>query len=357
MSLFIFIEALPAVGTSIYLMFFFSRLIKYFHRMNVLLYIIIILICLALCIPTINFFNAYSFMYYYFVAFCALFGLISHFLKDGKVKLLFQSGLLSFVCLALVVAYGWMNMHHVVRTDFYVSSKKVSDLKILAISDLHGDEVITSKQLEKYVQKMNKVKPDLIALAGDIFDERTRKSVMIAQAKTLGKLKSKYGTYYVYGNHDDQKYGNTMNSNTERFSGSDIKEEMEKNAIRVLDDQSVNVGKNIVVVGRRDASYSRASSQNLLKKVDHNKYIIVLDHQPLDMSENAKNGADLQVSGHTHGGQIWPIGYVQAIATKTMRYGVKHIGDFSCVTTSGIAGWGYPFKIGAKAEYAVIHVK
>jgi predicted MPP superfamily phosphohydrolase len=296
-------------------------------------------------------------MYYYFVVFCVLCGIISHFLQNGKLKLFLQSGLLSLICVVLVIAYGWVNMHHVVKTDFNVSSSKISNLKILAISDLHGDEVITSKKLATYVKEMNKVKPDFVVLAGDIFDERTRKSVMVAQAKVLGNLKSKYGTYYVYGNHDDQKYGNAMNSNTDRFNGTDIRNELEKNKIHVLDDQTVTIGKNIVLIGRRDASYSRKSSSELLKNIDHKKYTIVLDHQPLDMSENAQNGADLQISGHTHGGQIWPMGYVQAVATKTMRYGVKHIGKFSCVTTSGIAGWGYPFKIGAKAEYAVIHVK
>ena len=212
-------------------------------------------------------------------------------------------------------------MNHVVKTDFTVSSHKVNNLKLLAISDLHMGLSITPEKLSKYVDEMNRLEtPDFVFLVGDIVDERTDVSDMRSAFKSLSQLKSRNDIYYVYGNHDD------------------IKKECEVHNIQVLEDEIKTIG-NITLIGRKDASFSRKSSSELLKNVDKKNYIIVLDHQPLDMKENASNKADLQVSGHTHGGQIWPLGILQAITTGTMRYGVKKIDQFYTVTTSGIAGW------------------
>ncbi|WP_155957256.1 metallophosphoesterase [Eggerthia catenaformis] len=251
----------------------------------------------------------------------------------------FQSGLISVIVVGLFIGWGYYNMNHVVKTDFTVSSHKVNNLKLLAISDLHMGLSITPEKLSKYVDEMNRLEtPDFVFLVGDIVDERTDVSDMRSVFKSLSQLKSRNGIYYVYGNHDD------------------IKKECEVHNIQVLEDEIKTIG-NITLIGRKDASFSRKSSSELLKNVDKKNYIIVLDHQPLDMKENASNKADLQVSGHTHGGQIWPLGILQAITTGTMRYGVKKIDQFYTVTTSGIAGWGYPIKTGAPSEYAYITVK
>lgn len=87
----------------------------------------------------------------------------------------------------------------------------------------------------------------------------------------------------------------------------------------------------------------------------------MLDHQPLDLAENAALGYDLQLSGHTHGGQIWPVGPVCSLAARLAsveycNYGMKQIGDFQVIVSSGIAGWGYPIKTGAKAEYVIVDI-
>ena len=247
-------------------------------------------------------------------------------------------------------------MHHVVETDYTIKSDKINNLKILLISDLHTDQVFQAKQIEALVNKMNHVNPDLVILDGDIFDENTPKKDMLAATKALSHIKNKQGIYYVYGNHDDSKYGNWHTANRSHANASDIKQAMKKNHITVLDDEIKKIGK-VTLVGRRDASYERKSSAELLKQVDRHQYIIVLDHQPLDIQVNAKNGADLELSGHTHGGQIWPTGYLNDFIPGSMRYGNKTIGSFHAITTSGIAGWGFPIKTGAPSEYVVINVK
>ena len=260
------------------------------------------------------------------------------------------------VAVCLIMGYGYYNMHHVVETDYTIKSNKINNLKILLISDLHTDQVFNPRQINGLVQKMNKVNPDLVVLDGDIFDENTPKKDMLAATKALSQLHNKLGIYYVYGNHDDSKYGNWHTSNRSHANASDIRAVMGDNHITVLDDDVKNIGK-ITLVGRRDASIERKSSVDLLKGVNKEQYIIMLDHQPLEIQKNAKKGVDLQLSGHTHGGQIWPTGYLNDFMSGSMRYGNKTIGSFHAITTSGLAGWGFPIKTGAPSEYVVINVK
>ena len=353
---FMLMGGIPALLTSFYMMFFISRFIKIFWTMTPLLWVMTVFIALVMAAPAVNILGLYAVLYFYFVAACALVGLISHFISTGIVKTIMQSGLVSVVIVAVVMGYGYYNMHHVVETDYTIKSQKINDLKILLISDLHTDQVFQAKQIEALVNKMNHVNPDLVILDGDIFDENTPKKDMLAATKALSQLHNKLGIYYVYGNHDDSKYGNWHTANRSHANASDIKQAMKKNHITVLDDEIKKIGK-VTLVGRRDASYERKSSAELLKQVDRHQYIIVLDHQPLDIQVNAKNGADLELSGHTHGGQIWPTGYLNDFMPGSMRYGNKTIGSFHAITTSGLAGWGFPIKTGSPSEYVVINVK
>lgn len=349
------VGAVPALAGAAYLIFYIFRILtKFFHvTMSWSWWLLVIALAIGLSLPAANFFSVWAVGYYYFIAISIVLDIIARFTPAGVSGVL-RSGIISLLVVAVAITYGYINMNHVVETDFSVTTKKNENLKILQITDLHTDQVIHPQKLKTYVKRMNRLNADLVVLTGDIFDESTPKDDMIKATQVLGTIKNKMGIYYVFGNHDDQKY--SRHHTSQSFNGEDIKAQMRKNHITVLDDQSVNVGKNITIVGRKDASYPRASSHDLLQNLDKKRYIIVLDHQPLDMEENAKNGADLQLSGHTHGGQIWPTGTLQALLTHTMRYGKKTIGDFTIITSSGIAGWGYPIKIGAPSEYAVINV-
>lgn len=104
----------------------------------------------------------------------------------------------------------------------------------------------------------------------------------------------------------------------------------------------------------------RLSTSQLLEMIPENKrgnYTIMLDHQPLNLDENAALGIDLQLSGHTHGGQLFPMGIVQSLTSDTLIRGQRDIGDFTAITTTGIAGWRYPIKTGAPSEYVIINIK
>ena len=114
----------------------------------------------------------------------------------------------------------------------------------------------------------------------------------------------------------------------------------------------------MLVFGEQIHAYQlvyKMSSINRLYKKDN--YTILLDHQPLDLEQNASLGIDLQLSGHTHGGQLFPMGIVQSLTSDTLVRGQRNIDDFTAITTTGMSGWRYPIKTGAPSEYVIIKVK
>ena len=137
----------------------------------------------------------------------------------------------------------------------------------------------------------------------------------------------------------------------------------EKNGITVLTDETETVAGKIDITGRLDYSFNsyageRASSHELLKDRDKKRFQLVMDHQPKDLKVNAKEGADLQVSGHTHAGQLWPLGLLGPVLRfNEMTYGIEKIGDMNCIVTSGIAVWGAPFRTEKHSETVIINIE
>ena len=130
-----------------------------------------------------------------------------------------------------------------------------------------------------------------------------------------------------------------------------------ENGIQVLEDDIVEVTDNLTIVGRKDASVARSEMSELIFGVDKDAFVLLLEHQPVGLTENASLGVDLQLSGHTHAGQIWPTGQLSELAgVVELNYGWKKIDDFQVIVSSGIAGWGYPIRTGGHSEYVVITV-
>ena len=129
--------------------------------------------------------------------------------------------------------------------------------------------------------------------------------------------------------------------------------------VHVLEDKVREVGDNIVIVGRADASNrGRMSIETLTKNIDPDKYVIVLDHQPTDYENEANSVADLVLSGHTHGGQMLPFTFFrQSFGGNNSVYGHEKRNNTDFIVTSGIADWELKFKTGTKSEYVVINVK
>ena len=276
------------------------------------------------------------------------------FKKNKIITKLFTSGLVSLVVTGSLIGYGYYNLHNVSSTDVTIESNKIDDLSFVQISDTHISNFLTINDLSKYCDEISELNADYIFLTGDIFEEATTYEDLQAGSEILGNIKNKQGIYFVFGNHDTQPY-----TDDKKFTKEQIVEELTKNNIVVLDDQAINLD-NISIIGRSDPGFyndtPRKSTEELMNDVNIDNYIIVLDHQPLDLETNASLSVDLQLSGHTHGGQIFPMGIFQSM-TGELVYGQRTINDFNAFTSSGMSGWGYPIKTGAKSEYVIVNIK
>lgn len=272
-------------------------------------------------------------------------------------EIVFKSGLVSIVATAVVFCYGYINIQDVRETVYSVRSQKnlVEPLRIVQISDLHMGTTMDVEALNEYCGRIGEREPDLVVLTGDIFDESTEKPVMTEAVSALAGISAKYGVYYVWGNHDPNRYRKQPN-----YSMDELRQTLLNSGIRVLEDEAVQVAPQLTVVGRYDVSNvsGRKSVRELLQGVDAASYIVLLDHRPVELEENASAGVDLQLSGHTHAGQIWPTGQLsELLGINEKNYGMATIGDFHAIVSSGIAGWGYAIRTGGHSEYVIVDVR
>lgn len=134
------------------------------------------------------------------------------------------------------------------------------------------------------------------------------------------------------------------------------------NNIRLLQDKTYDINNEFAITGRDDIGFAkeeqRESGSNLISGVDSDKFILLLDHQPCELKENDKLGYDLELSGHTHAGQIWPVGQLSGIlGFGELNYGYKKLSNMQAIVTSGMAGWGYPIRTGSHSEYVMIDIQ
>ena len=277
--------------------------------------------------------------------------------EKGRVwKKIYGSGIIPIIIMVVLVGYGWYNMHHVVATEYTIHTEKnirEEGYKVVLMADIHYGSFHSENELREKCEEINEINPDMVFLCGDIVDEKTTTEKMEEVFETISSIRSKYGVFYVYGNHDRQEY-----TAFPLYSNEELRTVMERNGIVVLRDELFELNDELTVVGREDFSVTgRASIKTLLQNADRETFIVTLDHQPVQLQENGETGVDLLLSGHTHGGQLWPINYITMLTSEEL-YGYKRSENgLQTVVTSGFAGWAMGIKTSAPAEYVVIDIK
>ncbi|WP_346661664.1 metallophosphoesterase [uncultured Methanobrevibacter sp.] len=272
-----------------------------------------------------------------------------------------KNGLLAIIIFASIIIGSVYGMNHIELTEYNITTDKIDNesYSILFVSDVHYGSVQNTQLVKDNILKMNNLKPDIVVLGGDIVDERTTKEDMQEIFEELGKINSTYGTYYIFGNHDRQPYAIDYENGNRTFTDSDLNQTIEKNKIKILNDNKITINNDIVLVGRSNAEWEdtidRIDVNEILNESDLSKYIVVLDHQPVESKENAQEGADLQLSGHTHGGQVFPYGMIYDLSGR-LNYGEYEIKDMKQIVSSGLTGWGWPMRNEAKCEYVLINI-
>ncbi len=238
----------------------------------------------------------------------------------------------------------------VVHEKVQIKIKKLKkEYKVAQISDLHIGGLIDQRFIHTIVLRINAMKPDLIVITGDLVD------IKVSQANEtideLKKLQSKYGTYFIVGNHE---YFHNI---------QEILNKVKSIGIRVLENENVYIGDkdegfNLAgvydIFGYRMKMY-KPDIYKALKGIDIDSPSILLAHQPLFIDE-VQNGVDLMLSGHTHGGQIYPFKFLVKLQQPYVSGLHQHNDNLQIYVNKGTGFWGPPMRLGASSEITEIDI-
>ena len=293
----------------------------------------------------------------HFLVIILLFNLIAIILRKvtkKEFKLLY-SGIPALIVASIISIYGVLNFLIVIPHEYVIESDKVKkEHTIVYISDIHGP-LMPNFLFEKYMKKISDLNADMVILGGDITDEFTSKEQMKSTYKTIGSINTEDGIYFIYGNHDRDKYSDTI-----KYSKLELDDTILNNGIKIMQDSVYRVDDELTLICREDGGTEgkdRRSMEDLLKNVDPNTYVIVAEHEPDAYKEVAIDPVNLYLCGHTHAGQMVPIGVYYRVFKHTFSTGRHKYKNLDVIITSGFGTWAFPFRTEYHSEYMIIRVK
>ncbi|MCX6258711.1 MAG: metallophosphoesterase [Bacteroidia bacterium] len=274
------------------------------------------------------------------------------FFTDNYPKSRFVAGLVTFIIVTVLLLAGHINAVHprITKLNIEVHKKAagLQGLNIAMISDVHLGTIIGKSRLEKIVSVINSLNPDVVIIAGDMFDEDISSVISANVCEPLDNIRSRLGVYFIPGNHD-------------YFGGVDVAlNYLKSHHIIILRDSVAVLDGGIYLAGRDDRSANRFTNHNrkplneLLQGSDTGKPLILLDHQPFALNEAMKCGVDLQLSGHTHHGQLFPVNLITKMIYD-LSWGYEKIGNTHFYVSCGVGTWGPPVRIGSFSE--IVNIK
>lgn len=313
----------------------------------------------------------------YSLLYVVLFDLLRLIAKHTKLKdtLLFSRGSVISIgsvvvaCAVATCLYGIFNARNIKVNEYSVTVNKScgSDkhLKAVLVADMHMGYAIGVDHITNMVEKINQQDADIVIIAGDIFDNSydgmDDPEGIKAQLKSI---KSKYGVYAVYGNHDiDEKIlmGFTFDWGGKQLHNEKMTNFMKECNIKLINDESVLINDEFYLVGRRDTDKpgtedgTRAEISELTKDLDKTKPIFVLSHEPDELQKTADAGADIDFSGHTHDGQLFPGNLTIGLFWENPCGMIKKDNMYSIVT-SGVGVYGTFMRVGTDAEICSVDI-
>ena len=220
--------------------------------------------------------------------------------------------------------------------------KTLSGFTIVQISDVHVGATIRKEFIDSIVDRVNALEPDLIAITGDLVDGSVAQ--LAEHVAPLARLRAPHGVYFVTGNH-------------EYYSGVEAWcAELQRLGITVLQNERVQIGTgsdSFDLAGVDDYSAGRfgtgPSLERALQGRDQSREVVLLAHQPRAVFEASEAGVGLQLSGHPHGGQIWPWNFFVRLQQPVVS-GLERVGQTLVYVSNGTGYWGPPMRLGAPAE-------
>lgn len=254
----------------------------------------------------------------------------------------------------IITGAGYLNACRVRVKELTIAVPRpemaLDSLNITLASDIHLGTIIGNGRLGRLVERINATEPDLVLLAGDIVDEDIAPVIRQDMGRKLKSIRSRLGVWGITGNH-------------EYIGGvGEALKYLEAHGIKMLVDQKAEVAPGVWIAGRKDRSAPRFGDgprkplSELLEGLPGRGVVILLDHQPFSLEEAAASGVDLQLSGHTHHGQLWPLSLItNRVYEKS--WGYLRRDDTHYYVSSGAGTWGPPVRIGNHPEVVKIKLK
>ncbi|MGW7614811.1 metallophosphoesterase [Streptomyces antimycoticus] len=222
--------------------------------------------------------------------------------------------------------------------------RRAHGFRIAVVSDIHLGPILGRAHTQRVVEAVNRTNPDLIAVVGDLVDGSV--ADLGPAAEPLRALRARHGSYFVTGNH-------------EYYSGADAwVDHVRELGLRPLENERTELP-GFDLAGVNDvAGESEGQGPDFGKALggrDRSRASVLLAHQPVVIHDAVKAGVDLQLSGHTHGGQLWPGTYVAELANPTAA-GLERYGDTQLYVTRGAGAWGPPVRVGAPPDVTVVEL-
>ncbi|MEU9595867.1 metallophosphoesterase [Streptomyces sp. NPDC048109] len=242
--------------------------------------------------------------------------------------------------------YGVLNGPSVKRVTVPLAKlpRAAHGFRIAVVSDIHLGPVLGRGFAQKVVDTINSTQPDLIAVVGDLVDGSVKD--LGPAAAPLAQLKARHGAYFVTGNHEYFSGAEQWVAEVRRLGLLPL--ENARTELPHFDLAGVND-----VAGEDEGQgpdYDRALGDR-----DRSRACVLLAHQPVQIHDAVDHGVDLQLSGHTHGGQLWPGNLIAGAANPTLA-GLERYGDTQLYVSRGAGAWGPPTRVGAPSDITVIEL-
>ncbi|APE23486.1 metallophosphoesterase [Streptomyces venezuelae] len=217
--------------------------------------------------------------------------------------------------------------------------------RIAVVSDIHLGPILGRAHTQRIVDTLNSAQPDLIAVVGDLVDGTVEN--LGSAAEPLARLRARHGSFFVTGNH-------------EYFSGADAwVDHVRELGLRPLRNDRVEIAAGFDLAGVDDvAGESEGQGPDFVRALgdrDRARAAVLLAHQPIVVHDAVRHGVDLQLSGHTHGGQLWPGNFLAELANPTVA-GLERYGDTQLYVSRGAGAWGPPVRVGAPSDITIVEL-
>lgn len=280
------------------------------------------------------------------------FGFLPAFVHENPMKtkqvLALTVGAITLITVVVGHINTWFPKIKELKLVVHKKAGPLKNLTIVAFSDVHLGTLIEKRHLARIVRKVNALHADIILITGDIIDEDISPVIHSDVGEILKTLKAKYGVYAVTGNHE---YIGGVNK---------AKAYLKSHGIQLLNDTAILINNSFYVVGREDlmkgrtTGKKRAGLAEITQDLQKDLPMILLDHQPFHLEQARENGIDLQLSGHTHHGQLWPFNCVTRIIYE-VSWGYLLKGNTHYYVSCGVGGWGPPVRTVSRPE--IVHIK